>query len=207
MEKQVDKALREFRFYMSKYRWLSLWHQLDEVFALNPSTILEVGPWRGVFKVLAAHFGVTVETLDINPEFNPDCVGSAKEIPFKDNSFGCVCAFQMLEHMSYEKSLEAFGEMIRVAKNHVVISLPDAKSLLTYSLYIPIAGQKIIHLPAPQLRRKQKKLDGHYWEINKKGFPLQKIIHDFTRQNAKMMKTYRVSEFPYHRYFVFKKMT
>jgi len=29
----------------------------------------------------------------------------------------------------------------------------------------------------------------HHWEINKQGYPLQKIIDDFTRQNLKMLKT------------------
>jgi len=208
LEKQVVKSLRQFRVYMSKQRWLSLWHQLDEVFALNPSSILEVGPWRGVFKTLATHFGVAVETLDINPGFNPDHVASVRELPFEDNCFDCVCAFQMLEHLPYEQSLEAFSEMVRVAKDHVVISLPDAKPMWTYSLHIPIVGrQKIIHLPAPLRRRHKKhKFEGHHWEINKKGFPLKKIIEDFTRQNVKMMKTYRVNEFSYHRFFVFEKI-
>lgn len=203
MKKQVDQSHYNFRKYVHQKRWLSIWHQLDEVLALEPSTLLEVGPGPGLFKVLATHFGISIETLDIDPGLKPDHVASAKELPFNDKSYDCVCAFQMLEHLPYEQSLKAFAEMTRVAKDHVVISLPDAKTLWTYSIYIPKAGQKTIHVPRPRLRALPHVFNGeHYWEINKKGFPLQKIIDDFNR-HAKMINTYRV-EGSRHRFFIFK---
>lgn len=183
-----------------------MWHQLDEVLLLNPRSVLELGPGPGLFKALAVHFGFTVETVDIDPELDPDHVASATDLPFADNSHDCVCGFQVLEHLPYEQSLQAFGEMVRVAKNHIVISLPDAKKLWLYSLHIPIIGKVMFHIPKPRLRPRTHKFHGqHHWEINKQGYPLQKIIDDFTRQNVKMLKTYRGND-PYHRFFVFDKV-
>jgi len=169
--------------------------------------VLEVGLGLGLFKALAVHFGVAVETVDIDPELNPDHVASATDLPFADNSYDCVCAFQMLEHLPYSQSLQAFGEMVRVAKDHIVISLPDGKKIWPYSLYIPKIGTVVFHIARPRLCFPIHRFQGeHHWEINKKGYPLRKIIDDFTRLNVNMLKTYGVKMYPYHRFFVFSKV-
>jgi len=203
--RKVDKSHYQFRNYVNKHRLLSIWHQLDEVFLLNPSSILELGIGPGLFKLILSHFGYVVTTVDIDPELKPDYVASATEIPIADNSYDCVCSFQMLEHLPYEQSLIAFSEMVRIARNNIIISLPDAKSLWVYSLHIPKLGQVTFHVPRPRLRQKKLKVYGlHYWEINKPGYPLEKIISDFNKYNVCMIKTYRVIENPYHRFFLFK---
>ena len=55
-KKQVEKAHYEFNSYMSKERWISVWHQLDEIQKLKPENVLEVGPGPGLFKIIAAAF-------------------------------------------------------------------------------------------------------------------------------------------------------
>lgn len=139
-EKQVEKGHYEFSRYMSKSRWCSVWHQLDEVQKLKPNRVLEVGPGPGLFKTVAATFGISVETLDFDPDLKPDHVGSATAMPFDDASYDVVCAFQMLEHLPYEASLQAFGEMARVSRRHVIISLPDARPVWRYQVHIPKFG-------------------------------------------------------------------
>ncbi|MBU3951202.1 MAG: class I SAM-dependent methyltransferase [Proteobacteria bacterium] len=207
LKKQVDKTHYQFSNYMDKKRWMSMWHQLAEVLLLNPQNVLEVGKGTGLFKSMAEIFDVTVETVDIDPDLNPDHVASATDLPFKNNSYDCICAFQILEHLPYDQSLVAFSEMVRVARKNIIISLPDAKKLWTYSVHIPKIGEVMLHFPRPQLRPLIHKFDGeHYWEINKLGSPLQKIIDDFTRNNVNILKMYRVPENPYHRFFVFEKI-
>lgn len=205
-QKQVDKTHYEFSSYVNKKRWASIWHQLDEVIGLEPDTLLELGPGPGLFKALAGHLGIKVETLDLDPELAPDYVASATELPFEDNSYDCVCAFQMLEHLPYEQSLRAFGEMIRVAGKNVVISLPDAKAVWSYIVHIPKCGRRVFHFPWPRIKKPVHRFDGeHYWEINKQGYPLQKITADFENSNARLLRTFRVEENPYHRFFIFGK--
>jgi ubiquinone/menaquinone biosynthesis C-methylase UbiE len=127
MKKQVDKSHYEFYSYMAKTRWASVWHQVDEVLSFKPQSVLEVGPGPGVFKAVLGRFGPDVKTLDLDPDLSPDYMASADSMPFDDKAFDVVCAFQMLEHVPYEKSLEIFREMVRVARKGVVISLPDAE--------------------------------------------------------------------------------
>lgn len=207
MQKQVDKTHYAFSRYVSKGRMMSMWHQLDEVFALKPTSVLEIGPGPGFFKALAGLFDIPVETLDVDPELKPDHLASADEMPFPDNAYDLVCAFQTLEHVPYEVALRVFGEMARVAENHVVISLPDARPLWSYSLHIPKFGQWKFFIPRPWAGPKTSEFNGqHYWEINKKEFPLDRVLGDLTRAGSmRLVRNFRVHEMPYHRFLVFER--
>lgn len=204
LAKQVDKSHYEFERYMGKARWSSVWHQVDEVLKLKPNKVLEIGPGPGVFKHIAQLFGAQVETLDMDPALNPDHVGSATALPFAAGSFDVVCAFQMLEHLPYVTSLQAFKEMARVSDRNLVISLPDARTMWRYCFHLPKFGVFDLLVPRPTLRIPIHQFDGeHYWEINKKNYELDKVIRDFS-QFAELINTYRVIENPYHRFFIFK---
>lgn len=204
MQKQVDKTHYDFDKYVTKNRWASMWHQLDEVKKLEPTNVLEIGPGPGLFKAMSTAIGIHVETLDLDAELKPDHVASVFKMPFENFAFDVVCAFQMLEHLPFENSLEAFSEMNRVAKRGLVISLPDAAMCWPMALYIPKIGQKWLHIPKPTWGMRKHQFDGeHYWEINKAGYPLRYIIEEFKKLTKKKLKyTYRVNENPYHRFFI-----
>lgn len=201
--KQVDRSHYDFRRYMDKGRWASVWHQLDEVQKLQPQRVLEIGPGPGVLKHMGALFGVTVETLDLDPDLKPDHVASATALPFADASYDVVCAFQMLEHLPYDRALLAFGEMVRVARKGVVISLPDVKPVWRYSVYLPRVGDWRFMLPKPWARAVPHRFDGeHHWEINKRETPLARVRADLA-QRAQLLRTWRLFDDPYYRFFVF----
>jgi len=84
--------------------------------------------------------------VDIDPELKPDFVATAAQLPFKNNSYDCVCAFQVLEHLKYDESIAAFKEMARVARKNIVISLPDSRrSLVLLAIYPQIWLIGIFH--------------------------------------------------------------
>jgi 2-polyprenyl-3-methyl-5-hydroxy-6-metoxy-1,4-benzoquinol methylase len=201
--KQVERAHYAFRRYMDKRRWASIWHQLDEVIALAPADVLEIGPGAGLFKQAAAVYGVDVQTLDPDPELRPDHVGSATALPFADGRYDVVCAFQVLEHLPYERALAAFAEMVRVARRHVVISLPDARTAWPFAFHVPRWGVVRGLVPKPAFGLAEHRFDGeHHWEINKRGYALAKVVRDLSAR-CRLAKTYRVHELPNHRFFVF----
>jgi len=202
-EKQVDKGHYAFARYMTKARWCSVWHQLDEIQKLSPASVLEVGPGSGILKAAAAIFGVSLETLDIDPELRPDHVASVTAMPFADASYDAVCAFQVLEHFPYEVSLLAFAELVRVSRRTVLISLPDAKIAWRYQFHLPKVGSFDFLASRPRLRAPEHMPDReHFWELNKRGYPVSRIVADFTK-HVRLIRTYRVPENPYHRFFVF----
>jgi SAM-dependent methyltransferase len=207
MKKQVQRDHYEFGRYIHQRRWASMWYQLDEILALRPQTVLEIGPGPGVFKAVLSRFGPHVETLDLDPELTPDHVASADAMPFGDHAFDVVCAFQMLEHVPYETSMKIFREMVRVATKGVVISLPDAATRWPMGFHIPRIGMKWFSVPRPRLRPVAHRFDGeHYWEINKAGYPLTRIQHDLEQAApVVLLRTYRVPENPYHRFFVYER--
>lgn len=206
--KQVDRSHYEFGKYMTKRRWASVWHQLDEVIKLDPERVLEVGPGPGLFKAAAGALGVHVETLDLDPELGSDHVASVFEMPFEDCAFDVVCAFQMLEHLPFEQSLEAFREMVRLAGRAVVISLPDAATRYPVSIHVPGIGDVKFSIPKPRLRAPAHQFDGeHHWEINKRGYPLAKVVQTFSCEApVSLLRTFRAPEHPYYRFLIFIKI-
>ena len=132
-------------------------------------------------------------------------VADAEALPFADASFDVVCAFQMLEHLPYEAALGAFGEMVRVARCHVVISLPDARTAWRFAFHVPRVGTVEKLVLKPTLGLKPHVFDGeHHWEVNKRETPLARVVADFSAR-CPLVRTYRVAELPYHRFFVFRR--
>ncbi len=205
---QVDKEHYRFSSYYSLGRWASLWHQLEEMHQLGPDRVLEVGPGKGLFKLAAGSFGLAVDTVDVAADLQPDYLAPATALPCDDDSYDCVCAFQVLEHLPYEESLRAFREMLRVTKRWIVISLPDYRPVWQYRIHIPGVGAIEKQFHKPFWRPSVHPFNGeHYWVVNAKGYGLSKIIHDLTQGEVALQRTYRVDAFPVHRFFVFRKTT
>lgn len=84
--------------------------------------------------------------------------------------------------------------------------MPDTNRVYQFNVQIPKIGEIKKLIPLPQLRQLLHKFDGqHYWEIGKKGYPLNRITNDIKNAGFKIVKTYRVFEIPYQRFFVLKK--
>jgi SAM-dependent methyltransferase len=208
MQKQVDKSHYEFSRYMDKRRWTSVWHQLDEVISLQPESVLEIGPGSGIFSQAATIFGLNVKTLDIDPELKPDYVGPASAIPLPDKSVDVACAFQVLEHMPFDVSMQALSEMCRVARKAVVISLPDVKPGWASTLSLPWSRLRRFVIPDLLFKPVTHQFDGeHYWEISKQDYPLDHIVSEITKVAIGFsLRTYRVHENLYHRFFILQRI-
>ena len=80
-----------------------------------------------------------------------------------------VCASQMLEHLPYETALQAFAEMIRVSRRHVVISLPDARPVWQYRYHVPKFGTRFLLFPRPILKQLEHVFDGEHGRSTSRG--------------------------------------
>lgn len=97
------------------------------------TTILEIGAGSGYFTQPLSSLGKVIATdanqgiLRLNPVKNKR-IADASNLPFDDNSFDVVMAFDVLHHLDHPE--QAVSEMRRVSKKHVVIVEPNANNML-----------------------------------------------------------------------------
>lgn len=205
MEKQVSKRHYSFGKYITKKRWISYWHQCNEVLKFKPNIVLEVGGGVNVLKETLNCLGVKVETCDIAEDLNPDHLGSVTELPFSDNSFDVTCAFQVLEHVPFEFVPKALKELKRCARTGVVLSLPYHQPGYPMLVTVPKLGP--MHFFIPNFWRRARPLPKggeHYWEINR-GEPFSRVLKEINNVAGAKVDFYRVAENPYHMFFSFRK--
>jgi len=206
MKPQVESNHYFNKSYDTKERFISYWHQINEIIKLNPKTVLEIGVGNGFVSKYLKERKVNVLTLDIDKRLNPDVVGSVLNMPFSDELFDVVACYEVLEHLPFENFSEALSEIFRVSKSYAILSLPDASRVYRVYLQIPKIGIFKRLIPLPRLKNPIHKFDGeHYWEIGKAGYPLSKIIKEIQTAGFRVEKTYRVFENPYHRFFILKR--
>lgn len=206
MKLQVEPNHYFNEFYDSKERWISYWHQINEIIKLNPKRVLEIGIGNSFVSKYLKERKLNIVTLDIDSRLNPDVVGSVLNIPLKDNSFDVVACYEVLEHLPYENFSRALSEIFRVSNSYAILSLPDVSRVYRLYVHIPKMGVFKRLIPLPRIKSPIHKFDGeHYWEIGKAGYPLNIIIKDIQKAGFKIEKTYRIFENPYHRFFIARK--
>jgi len=102
---------------------------------LRPETILDVGCGEGIVTTRLAQVsgastvGVDLDTDTLSDEWRRHAnervsfqAASAYELPFGDDSFDCVCALEVLEHL--ERPQDALAELARVARRALLVSVP-----------------------------------------------------------------------------------
>lgn len=200
---QVDKSHYQFNKYAFEGRFVSYYWQLKEVLNLNPSTVLEVGVGDRVFgNFIKNNTSVLYTSLDVAEDLHPDVVGSILKLPFADKSFDVVCAFEVLEHLPFDQFNTAITELARVARNHVVISLPHFGPMFSFSLKIPFIPLLRFAFKIPF--QKQHVFNGeHYWEIGKSGYPASRIRRTLSAHGNIVRDSVPFNS-EYHHFFVIK---
>jgi hypothetical protein len=198
---QVDKTNYDFSRYAFEGRFVSYYWQLKEVLAQKPSSVLEVGVGDRVFgSFIKNNTTVSYTSLDVALDLHPDVAGSILKIPFADKSFDVACAFEVLEHLPFKDFDTAVGELVRVARTHVVISIPHFGPTFSFSLKIPFLPQMrfAVKIPFP----KRHPFNGqHYWEAGKRGYPIS-LIREKLSSRGELVRDFVPFGSPYHHFFV-----
>lgn len=206
MNKQVDKNTYNFENYCYSERWHSYWHQLKEILELSPKNVLEIGAGD---KVIADYIrnntNIDYKCADIAEDLKPDIICSIDNIKSEDRAYEMVCAFEVLEHLPFEKLELALKELHRVSRKYVIISLPHWGRHFSIDIKLPfvknIKCQCKISWPSIE-----HKFNGqHHWEIGKKGYPLKEIKKIIIETGFDIKKDYIAFYSPYHHFFVLKK--
>lgn len=205
MDIQVPSTHYTNDHYDHKARWISYWQQINEIMKVKPQSVLEVGLGSGVAASYTKARGVELKTLDVDPSLHPDYVGSVVAIPLQDKSFDLVCAFEVLEHLPFEDFEKALREMARVARKHVLISLPDSRhTLLHFLLKLPFLPKIEIFCKINSI--KKHLFDGqHYWEIGKRGYSLSHIQAAIHATDLRLVRDYVTPDCPTKHFFIMQK--
>jgi len=206
MEVQKGKEHYYNNDYDNKGRFISYWHQKDEILRKNPKTVLEIGIGNNFLSDYLRKRKIEVTTLDICDELGPDIKASITSIPVEDNKYELVSCFEVLEHLPYKDFPGALKEIYRVCSRYSIISLPDSNTAISIFLLLPKIKDIRILFSLRRIRPKIHQFDGqHYWEIGKRGYDLKVIISKIKETGFRIVRTYRMHEVPYYRFFILEK--
>jgi len=187
--------------YDRKTRFVSYWHQIQQVIERSPENVLEVGIGNGFVHRYLRNAGVDVHTLDFDERLGPDTVGSVLELPFDDGAFDLVCCCETLEHIPWDDFAPALRQLRRVARRWALISLPDVTPYVRAHLEVSRQEKFRKMYELPNRNPLPHVFDGeHYWEIGKQGYPLSKITSVVEGEGLVIDENFRVFELPYHRF-------
>jgi SAM-dependent methyltransferase len=109
-------------------------------------TLLDVGCGDGALtNALAEDFevtGVDLSEAALAHVRTTSVVASATDLPFGEDSFDVVLSSQVLEHLEDADYRRALSEMRRVARTHVLISVPYREDLGVRTLRCPRCGDR-----------------------------------------------------------------
>lgn len=194
-----------FNQYDNHDRWISYWQQIENVLSLQPKKVLEIGIGNKTVANYLREYGIEVTTLDIDGSLKPDVVASVEKIPLADNSFDVVLAAEILEHLPFEKFVQALSEIKRVTQQHAVVSLPHWGWTFYLVLKMPLI-RKIQMMFKISGFLKHRFNGEHYWEIGKRGFPLSKVKKEVSRAGFKILTDFISTDSPYHHFFILEKL-
>jgi Methyltransferase domain len=125
--------------------------RIEDTLAMIPSyckSLLEVG--CGSSSILnrvevPCAFGTDLVRRGLRLARRPVVVSSIYALPFADNSVDTVLCAEALEHLEPDTLPEAVAELKRVARSHVVITVPNQEDLLFSSHSCPVCGQ-VFHI-------------------------------------------------------------
>ncbi|PIT89105.1 MAG: methyltransferase type 11, partial [Candidatus Levybacteria bacterium CG10_big_fil_rev_8_21_14_0_10_36_7] len=167
-------------------------------------SILEIGVGD---KVIASYIknntDLQYQSLDIDPELQPDIIGDITRINLPHNSYDAVCAFEVLEHIPFTEFEKALEGMRAISKKYVILSLPHFGPPVLFACKIPFLKQIRFakKIPYPQ---KHQFNGQHYWEIGKKGYSIKKI-REILQKKFVLESEFIPFENQYHHFFILRK--
>src|SRR5581483_5346823 len=161
---QVSSAHYSGKAYSSLERWDSYYHQLALARSVSPQSVLEVGVGQGVVARELRAQGIEVKTLDIAADLHPDLVGSVTAIPLADKAVDLAIAAEVLEHIEFKDVPQALSELGRVARTHVLVSVPHPGWVFHLKFKFPLVRfDRFFQIP---FFWQTHTFNGqHYWEL------------------------------------------
>jgi len=159
--------------------------------------ILIAGPGQGLDRLVLKWRSYRVTTLDVDPIFRPDILGSVHRMGmFRDGEFDVVIASHVLEHLPPSLLDDALREVARVGR-YALIYVPVHGihlQLRVRSSYRNMDRSCIVDLHSPLASPSDRIaafMDGnHFWEIGVPGYGLKSFANRL-RVSFEILDSYR----------------
>lgn len=205
-ENQVDYSHYDFSRYMNLARWTCYYTQIKKAIGLKPKSILEIGPGDGLFGWYIKKNNIDYKSADFADDIDTDYKFRLgfERVSVDDNAFDLVCAFQVLEHVPFEKVENALTELKRISRQHVFLDIPQAGYHLMLSFKFPLVRYFNWHFVVPRFLTKHQFDGQHYWEIGKKGYSAGKV-RQLLQKHFVIKEEFSLFTNPKERFYILEK--
>jgi SAM-dependent methyltransferase len=104
------------------------------------TSLLDVGCGNGLITNQLNATGLDISRAALTHLHTPAVQGNAIRLPFKTDAFDALVCTEVIEHLSYTDYHAALGELARVAKRYILISVPFMENLRLASTICPQCG-------------------------------------------------------------------
>lgn len=182
----------------------SLSHQINGIYEMQPTSLLEIGIGNGFVSDFFRKSGLPVITADINPDLKPDIVAPIDELPERLNgrSVDVVACCEVLEHMPFELFPQSI-EILRSLGDRLFLTLPNNRKSFGFGglLRLPKIVAKPISLAIDFPLRKPLPPE-HFWEVGYSRETSHEAIVRELRKHYTRVEAGRFALNRYHRFYV-----
>lgn len=193
-------------------QFVSYFHQVQLATRYGNKNILEIGIGDKTTSNYLKQHNFNIVTCDIEKKRAPDYVADIRYLPFKNNCFGTVITFEVLEHLPWDHINQILEELHRITNEYVIISVPYSSHHFEFVVKFPFI-RKILkkdfvdlffRIPFP-VRDIRLIGEPHYWEIGRKSYSLKKF-KKLLEKKFRIIKEVRPLLNSYHHFIVLEKI-
>ncbi len=208
---QVNEGYYTKKKYNTLERFISYFYQIQSIIDLSGiQTILEIGPGSKLVSREFQAMGYTVTTCDFDEHVQPDIISDVRKLPCETNSFDCIIACQILEHIPFNDFEKVTEDFSRITKRYAIISLPNRVTGFEFIIKIPFIQTLFkkkffdwsIQFPVKFVGFENS--DQHYWEIDQ-WTTSKKQVRNVFKKHFNIIKEFQPPMNKYHRFYVLEK--
>lgn len=200
---QVAPESYDFEIYDNQERWASYWYQIRAALRLHPRRVLEIGSGTGVFRMYLRSRGVEVKSADIDATRGVDYLADVSRLDETlpaGQVFDIVAAFQVLEHLPFDRFEACLAGIAKRARPYALISLPYFGFQMRLAFAI---GELRVSLGKQFGYPWRRPWNGeHYWELG--WFHSVRRVTRIMERYFEVVERRTVRENPYHYLWVLK---
>lgn len=208
-----EALLEKKRYYADGYfnvdHFISISEQIRLVRGLKSTNILEIGIGNGLVSDFLRKAGYNVTTFDINPNLNPDVIGSVTDLveALNHRKFDLILCAEVLEHMPFEYFEQVINNIALTTNEYAILTLPRSQKVI-FDIQCKIKIPKMPYfntglffsLPISSVPPE------HHWQLDSSVQTKREEIVKIITQQFKIVDSGRFRFRSDHYYFILKKV-